>query len=1349
VSDIVWTPEQGSPVLEPEVRGISWNNLLVSDDSYSTKWRSASDIRITPDKALQSTVVLSCCRIIAETIATLPLCVYRRKSDGSRELASDIPLYKVLNFAPNSWQTKFEFVEQLCMNLGLWGNSYSQIVSGRYGAVSELQSLHPSRMQVERLENGRLRYSYTNPQNGRLERYTQDQIMHVRWTPEPDGIKGMVPVEISRDAIALARSLEIHASKFWANAARPGVVLTTDGALSAEAAERLRENWERIHRGSERAYKTAILTGGMKATELGFTNEASQFVDSRKFQTEEICRVFRIPMHLVQGTSGGNLEVQGQEFVTYTLMPWLDRIQSAISRSLIYNDDLLFAEFDVRSLLRSDSNSRAGYYSTMMGLGIYSVNEVRRLEGLAPLGPEADKHFVAMNMQTLEEAAKPKPDPQQPGAPPEATGGVPSLPGVKTGEAPKEAEKGEASTKKPEPEDAIEESSADWEDAIEGRAFCATGEGGGTDNSCSGKSEKSAKGEKAAKAESLAKSMPKEISAEMAREKLPGYKPFRPIGDSKNSDHIGQATDDELRQFLKDSKDPDKSQKGKVGGSRGLAEGTPVALRIDIPAFNKSEGKTYAVTVHEGKPQGGKKAFGKPLGYDSLAKLKGDVRFDSEDEDRATVVAAGGGKTPLAVVNGKFDPSRGIPDDIDSWTPVGYDPAKSTYFYDKRTGDEIVGGTDAVSVGNTVFTRNPVRGPRNVKTRYRSEDRADEEFSDPPEPMHLVGQPELPSTADDDAAKSASIIQSAIGVPDRLVKVYRPVHKKAAVKKIMSGDMVTISRVQAAAKGKSLAGGEFEIVSKVVPAKSLHNGGDGLHEWGYLAGESRAFCATGEGGGIDNSCGSDPSGGKKATTQEVVSEILRSIEATGGFSVHPVTAQSPTTGYMCATVPNAEKIFGSTEEVTPKVIDEYFAKHKDFLSSRPKLHLGGWIKADEGKVYLDLSERFETEEEATAVAIEHKQIAIWDVKNKKEIRINYDDKRSAREMGEVRLPPRRVLERDRSRDRSGEEEGGPRVRGSEGEGRAADGELGQRAFCATGEGHGIDNSCAASTVGAGPARVDQIARAVSGEGVGDDPASLLKHVGKARQFEIIGAVQNNLTRNAEKNAEVASSMVAMAGASDGDAAVAAEFAKSAGGSTAARAHVSSAIGVYLASRHECPEVQFELKHDGSVVHELEDPLSLTGTPAYYSILSNKIVMNLDAQRASIGIFASDPKWFSTKSLAHAVAHEDGHRIHMEAIRQSLGIPLDHIIQDGSPEKVSMGKKLKELHEAVASAANSDREMQKAILGLSGYTVSSRSPREVVAEYYAKVRLGGRRSDALDRLMKVAGFPLDKLRGKKK
>ncbi len=478
LSDIVWTPERG--LAEPEVRSISWNNLLLSDDPYMGKWRTDAGVRVTPETALQSTVVLACCRILAESISSLPLHVYRRGEDGTKVVARDIPLYRVLSFAPNSWQTKFEWVEQLVMTLCLWGNSYTQIKSGKYGAVSELINLHPSRMDVERLENGRLRYSYTNPETGRLERYTQDQIMHVRWTPEQDGIKGMVPVEVAREAIALARACEIHASKYWANSARPGVVLQTEGSLYAEAAERLRDNWERLHRGVSQSWRTAVLTNGLKAEPIGFTAEQSQYIDSRKYQCEEIARVYRLPVHLIQGTSGGNLETAGQEFVTYTLVPWLKRIESAISRSLIYNDDLFVAEFDVRGLLRGDSNTRAGYYSTMTNLGVLSINEVRRLENLPPLGPEADHHFVAMNMQTLEDASKPKQDPMAAamggGAPPPAPGGPPSLPEVKTGSAPIESPKGTKSEPKPDPE----------------KRDCGTGSGGfKSGNKCAGGSDDS------------------------------------------------------------------------------------------------------------------------------------------------------------------------------------------------------------------------------------------------------------------------------------------------------------------------------------------------------------------------------------------------------------------------------------------------------------------------------------------------------------------------------------------------------------------------------------------------------------------------------------------------------------------------------------------------------------------------------------------------------------------------------------------------------------------------------------------------------------------------------------------
>lgn len=1112
LSDTVWTPERG--LAQPEVRGISWDNFLLSDDKYLGKWKTDSGIRVTPETALQSTVVLASCRILAETIAGLPIRVYRKNADGSEEVAKDIPLHKILSFSPNEWQTKPEFFEQVMMYLTLWGNSYSRIRSGKYGSVSALDNLHPSRMEVERLENGRLRYSYTDPETGRLERYTQDQIMHIRWTPEPDGIKGMVPVEIAREAIGLARACEQHAARFWANAARPGVVLTTDGTLTAEAAERLRDNWERLHRGSERAFRTAVLTGGMKVTELGFTNEASQFNATRAAQTEEVARVYRLPLHLIQGASGGDLEVQGQEFVTYTLMPWINRIESSISRSLIIDDDMFVARFDVRGLLRANSQQRASYYSTMTSLGVMTINEIRRLEGLKDLGPDGDHHFVAMNMTTLEDAVKPKPEGGMPpaggdgGPPAPAAGGPPSLPEVKTGKAPIASPKGEAS--KPKMEDAIEESSADWEDAVEDRAFCPNGEGNGIDNSCSSSGGSSVEAEKPSSlrveakpgdiesrlgtfgvemddalqfaggarsdtrvfvrsdyesgdqqgvhlectrdvagvkdglfsvtvvrnagtrekpevvvdhkvievtpevqadplkrqtaARDFMRTMTQSVTAAAGsgvskvvlnaaghsskgtsqtfrgytiwprmgfdapipyhlRSQLPptlassrtlldlhktpegtrwwrdngvsvdvqldltkldspqmqvfnrfvkhfkrdrrdiemfegedwlspadqkkineiwgtiwaegildGYKesdqdfskiekrafcpngtgggvtntcggdqfvaanderlkervPFVPSTGTRNGDFAVPPSEEEFTKALTGS---NKSKGTKIGEAKNIEDGTPVALRIDIPAFNWSRenlGKSiYAVTVHENK---GGKSFGAPIAYEPIARLSGPVTFASKENDAIKVATGESSKFPLATVKGSFDKSRDVPADIDSWTPVGYDPKKAAYFYDKRTGREVTGGTDAVSVGNTVFVRMPEYGDRHAQHQYR----------------HLADSWGLESRA-------------LSAANQELYKAQEDIAEENG--KWPQSEAHYMEKNPFASRGMKCSNclyyedGQCEIVTGsvspegicklwIIPEEKLSNP------------EQRAFCPNGEGGGVTNSCGS-------------------------------------------------------------------------------------------------------------------------------------------------------------------------------------------------------------------------------------------------------------------------------------------------------------------------------------------------------------------------------------------------------------------------------------------------------------------------------------------------------------
>jgi HK97 family phage portal protein len=390
---ILWLPG------DAEDRHVSW------DDDSPSSGRNPSGVRVDSDTALKSTVVLACARVLAESLASLPLHLYEYLPQGGKAPAKDHPLYRRLHVSPNSWQTSFEWREQQVLWLALWGNSYNLLVPGSAGFATELWPLHPSRMKPERIENGRIRYKYRD-ERGKEETYTQDQVMHIRWLSD-DGLNGMIPVELAKDAIGLARACEIHGARFFGNGARPGFVLTTDNDMKPEAAAMLRDNWERMHRGADRSNRTAVLFGGLKPTELaGSNNQESQFLETRRFQIEEICRLYRVPPHLVGDltrSSFSNIEQQSIDFVQHTLLPWCRRFENAFARDLIVEDDKYFAEFDTRGLLRGDAAARASYYSSMYNLGVASINEIRSWENLNPV-EGGDLRFVQLNMQTLDQA---------------------------------------------------------------------------------------------------------------------------------------------------------------------------------------------------------------------------------------------------------------------------------------------------------------------------------------------------------------------------------------------------------------------------------------------------------------------------------------------------------------------------------------------------------------------------------------------------------------------------------------------------------------------------------------------------------------------------------------------------------------------------------------------------------------------------------------------------------------------------------------------------------------------------------------------------------------------------------
>lgn len=387
---ILWLPEGDARHWDYETGGVSGSG------------RNPSGVRIDPESALRATVVLACVRVLSASVAGLPLHLYRRMAGGGKELARDNPLYRVLHDAPNSWQTSYEWRETLMLHLLTHGNAYCEIRGA--GESRQLIPLHPSRMRVERLENGRLRYTYREDR-GSSTVYSQDAVMHLRWLSD-DGVNGIVPVEIASDAIGLSRALEIHGAAFFKNGARPGLVLTTDQMLSPEAAENTRNQWERAHRGPDRSHRVAVLQGGLKIDAYGGNNQESQFLESRRFQVEEICgRIYGVPPHLIgdlSRSSFSNIEQQSLDYVQNGLMPWLRRFESAITRDLL-TDDETFAEFDVRGALRADAAGRSAFYNTMASLGVFSVNEIRGFENLNPVDG-GDIRVVPLNMQTLEQA---------------------------------------------------------------------------------------------------------------------------------------------------------------------------------------------------------------------------------------------------------------------------------------------------------------------------------------------------------------------------------------------------------------------------------------------------------------------------------------------------------------------------------------------------------------------------------------------------------------------------------------------------------------------------------------------------------------------------------------------------------------------------------------------------------------------------------------------------------------------------------------------------------------------------------------------------------------------------------
>ncbi len=369
---------------------------------------SSAGISINPQSALSQTTVFTCINILAQTVGMLPLNVYRSTNeDGKRrrDLADDLGIFDLLHLKPNQFQTAFGFKSMMQGHVALTGNAYAFANKLRSGKIAELIPLHPNKVSVEVDENWNKVFKYQNPKGG-TDTYTIDQVLHVMGLSS-DGFVGMSPIAFARNAIGLGLATELHGSRFFSGGGKPGGVLTHPKELGKEARVRLADDFDRDNQG-EKSGRTLLLEDGLGWTQIGLSNEESQFLETRNFQRAEIASWWRIPPHMVNDLSRtiqANITELSRSFLINTLMPWLVNWEQSIDVTLLASiEKNLFSKFTVQAMLRGDAKSRAEFYKAAINDGYMNRNEVRALEEMNPVDG-LDEFLTPLNMREGSDAS--------------------------------------------------------------------------------------------------------------------------------------------------------------------------------------------------------------------------------------------------------------------------------------------------------------------------------------------------------------------------------------------------------------------------------------------------------------------------------------------------------------------------------------------------------------------------------------------------------------------------------------------------------------------------------------------------------------------------------------------------------------------------------------------------------------------------------------------------------------------------------------------------------------------------------------------------------------------------------
>lgn len=379
---------------------------------------SLAGVAVTDETAMRISTVYACVRLIAETISTLPLHLYRREG-RRKEIATEHPLYELLHDQPNALMTSVQMRDQMQAAVSLTGNAFARVIRDNLGVPKEIIPIHPSRVQVRPSKSGN---NLVYVIDGGKERYLSGDIWHLTGFTL-DGLMGLSPIRYHRDTFGGALAAERHAAATFGNMARPSGILKHPGELDDEAIEDLRKSWQAAH-GGDKVGTVAVLEEGMEFQQLTMSMEDLQYIEQRKFSRSEIASLYRVPPHMVgdlERATFSNIEHQGLEFKQYTILPVAVRWEASIRRDLLLPSERqrYFPKFNLEGLNRGDMKTRFDSYTKAIQWGIYSPNDALELEDRNPR-EGGDVYLTPLNMQPSGETPAPAAEEDEGDAPEEA-----------------------------------------------------------------------------------------------------------------------------------------------------------------------------------------------------------------------------------------------------------------------------------------------------------------------------------------------------------------------------------------------------------------------------------------------------------------------------------------------------------------------------------------------------------------------------------------------------------------------------------------------------------------------------------------------------------------------------------------------------------------------------------------------------------------------------------------------------------------------------------------------------------------------------------------------------------------